>query len=123
MQTGGGRRQGVHLLTREPVLRVDRLVVPGGHVARLRGQGGGPALQRVGQADPADGDVGPVAHGDDLVRDAGRREDGGDVVEGLAEAAAALVDVVPLVAGGRQGHVVRVHLEGVELPLDDEERG
>ena len=92
-------------------------------MARLRGQGGRPALQRVGQADPTDRDVSPVAHGDDLVRDAGRGEDRGDVVEGVAEVASTLVDVVPLVAGGRQGHVVRVHLEGVELPLDDEERG
>ena len=121
MQTRGGR-QGVHLADGEPVLRVGRLVISGGDVVRLRGQGGGPALQRVGQADPADLDVGPVAHGDDLVRDAGRREDGRDVVEGFAEAAPALVDVVPLVAGRRKGHVVRVHLEGVELPLDDEER-
>ena len=79
-------------------------------------------MQRVRQAHPADLDVGPVAHGDDLVRDAGRREDGRDVVEGFTEAAPALVYVVPLVAGCRQGHVVRIHLEGVELPLNDEER-
>ena len=121
MQTRGGR-QGVHLADGEPVLRVGRLVISGGDVVRLRGQGGGPALQRVGQGDAVDRYVGPVAHGDDLVRDAGRGEDRGDVVEGVAEVASTLVDVVPLVAGRRQGHVVRVHLEGVELPLDDEKR-
>ena len=57
------------------------------------------------------------------MRDARRREDGRDVAEGVAEVAAAAVDVVPLVARRRQRHVVRVHLERVELPLDDEERG
>ena len=84
VETRGGRRQGVHLLTGEPVLRVGHLVIPRRHVARLRGQRGGPALQRVRQADSADLDVGPVAHGDDFVRDAGRREDCRDVVEGVA---------------------------------------
>ena len=42
-------------------------------------------------------------------------------MEGSSEVVAHLVDVVPLVPGGRNGHVVGVKLELVELPLEDEE--
>ena len=81
-----------------------------------------PALEGVGEGDPLDVDGGPVAFGDDLVSDAGGGKDGREVVEGSPEVVAHLVDVVPLVAGRGDGHVVGIKLEPVELPLEDEQR-
>ena len=54
---------------------------------------------------------------------ASRGENGCQVVERPPEVVAHLVDVVPLVPRGRNGDVVSVQLELVELPLEDEKRG
>lgn len=59
--------------------------------------------------------------GDDLVGNARRTEDGGHVLEGVAEIGAQFVDVIPLVGRGRYLDIVGVQLELVELPLKDEQ--
>lgn len=65
-------------------------------------------MERVGKRHALDVDGRPVALRDDLVSNAGWREDGSQVVEGPPEVVAHLVDVVPLVSGGRDGNVVGV---------------
>lgn len=78
-------------------------------------------MERVREAHSVDGDLRPVTGSDDLVCDAGGREDGRQCVVGRPQILAHAVDIVPLVRRRGNGHVVGVKLELVKLPLEDEQ--
>ena len=82
----------------------------------------GPALERVREADPVHGDLGPVGLGEDGVRDAGRGKHRRHGLQRLPDVAALAVDEVPLGLGHRGANIVRRHLGLVKLPLEDENR-
>lgn len=55
--------------------------------------------------------------------DAARREDSGDVLEGLSQTVAHFMNVIPLLFRNGRANVVGRHLSLVEEPLKDEQRG
>lgn len=79
-----------------------------------------PAPKGVGQGDAIHLNLGPFHLRDDLVGDAGRAEHGRHLAEGRPQVRAHAVDVVPLVWRSGNRNVVRVQLEPIKLPLENE---